>query len=233
MSLKYMKSILSAGVVSVMIGGCASTGTSNTTDGVVTGSLAGAAIGGLAGGAGRSVAIGAAVGALAGGAIGYSLDQQANDIAKSLGTGVNNDPLAYMDPNQDLIVSNNGKFVRIMFRERMMFPTDSAILTSSASRNVGKVGRILQRYPDTIVHVAGFTDNRGDYNYNRKLSTKRAETVSKRLYREHINNRSYTVGCSYDNPIVPNNTEKNMALNRRVEIFLYPNNNVRVDPCRY
>jgi len=230
MNLKHMISI---GIISVMISGCASTGTSNTTDGVIAGSLAGAAIGGLAGGGGRSAAIGAAVGALAGGAIGYSLDQQANDIARSLGTGVNNDPLAYEDPNQDLIVSNNGKFVRIMFRERMMFPIDSAILTSSASYNVGKVGRILQQYPDTIVHVAGFTDNRGDYGYNKKLSEKRAETVSKRLYREHINNRSYTVGCSFDNPIVPNDTEQNMALNRRVEIFLYPNNNVRVDPCRY
>ncbi|SFV55261.1 Outer membrane lipoprotein omp16 precursor [hydrothermal vent metagenome] len=233
MSLKYMKSIVSVGVVSMMIGGCASTGTSNTTDGVVVGSLAGAAIGGLAGGDGRSAAIGAAVGALAGGAVGYSLDQQAKDIARSLGTGVNNDPLAYMDPNQDLIVSNNGKFVRIMFRERMMFPIDSAILTSSASYKVGKVGRILQQYPDTIVQVAGFTDNRGSYSYNKKLSVKRAETVSKRLYREHINNRSYTVGCSFDNPIVPNDTERNMALNRRVEIFLYPNNDVRVDPCRY
>jgi len=232
MSLKHMKSIVSVGVLSMMIGGCASTGTSNTTDGVVAGSIAGAAIGGLTGG-GRSVAVGAAVGALAGGAIGYSLDQQAKDIARSLGTGVNNDPLAYMDPSQDLIVSNNGKFVRIMFRERMMFPTDSAILTSSASHNVGKVGRILQQYPDTIVHVAGFTDNRGDYNYNKKLSTKRAETVSSRLHREHINNRSYTVGCSYDNPLAPNTTPQNMALNRRVEIFLYPNNNVRVDPCRY
>lgn len=233
MDLRYVKTVVAVGVVSMVVGGCASTGTSGTTDGVVLGSLAGAAVGGLAGGSGSSAAVGAAIGALAGGAIGYDLDQQANDIARSLGTGVNNDPLAYMDPNQDLIVSNNGKFVRIMFRERMMFPVDSAILTSTASYNVGKVGRILRRYPKTIVHVAGFTDNRGDYNYNRKLSDKRAETVSKRLDREGISNRSYTVGCSFDNPIVPNDTREHMALNRRVEIFLYPNNNVRVDPCRY
>jgi len=232
MKITNWKSLSIVASLSIVLLGCASTGTSNTTDGIAAGAVAGAVVGGLAGGTGRSAAIGSAVGALAGGAIGYSLDQQANDIAKSLGTGVNNDPLAYLDPNQDLIVSNTGKFVKIMFRDHMMFPLDSAILTTSASYKVAKVGQILQQYPKTIVQVAGFTDNRGDYNYNKKLSTKRAKSVSNRLYREGINNPSYTTGCSFENPLVPNDTEANMALNRRVEIFLYPNNDVRVDPCR-
>lgn len=230
MKIKSWKVVTIIAVVSLMLSGCASTG-SNTSDGVVAGAATGAVIGGLAGGSGRSAAVGAALGAAAGGMIGYSLDQQANDIAKSLGTGVNNDPLAYLDPNQDLIVSNTGKFVKIMFRDHMMFPLDSAILTASASYKVAKVGQILQQYPKTIVQVAGYTDNRGEYDYNRKLSIERAKSVSKRLYREGINNPSYTTGCSFENPLVPNDTEANMALNRRVEIFLYPNNDVRVDPC--
>jgi len=232
MSHKIWRSVAAVSVTAAILSGCASTGTSNTTDGVLGGAVVGALAGQLIGGDTKATLIGAAVGATAGGLIGYSLDQQANDIARSLGTGVNNDPLAYLDPNNDLIVSNNGKYVKVMFRDRMMFPTNSSSLTSSASYKVGKVGKILRQYTDTIVQVAGYTDNRGGYDYNYKLSKNRARNVSDRLYREGINNRSYTTGCSYSKALVPNNSERNMALNRRVEIYLYPNNDVRVDPCR-
>ena len=231
MRIRIWKTATILSVTAALLSGCASTGTSNTTDGLIGGAAAGALAGQLIGGNTKSTLIGAAIGSAAGGLIGYSLDQQANDIARSLGTGVNNDPLAYLDPNQDLIVSNNGRYVKIMFRDRMMFPTGSSRLTSSASYKVGKVGKILREYPQTIVQVAGFTDNRGGYNYNYNLSRNRAKTVSDRLYREGINNPSYVTGCSYDKPLVPNDSERNMALNRRVEIYLYPNNDVRVDPC--
>ena len=232
MNMKKCKFIAVVSVVTILLAGCASTGTSNTTDGLVGGAAAGALAGQLIGGNTESTLIGAAVGAAAGGLIGYSLDEQANNIARSLGTGVNNDPLAYLDPNNDLIVSNNGKYVKIMFRDRMMFPTGSSRLTNTASYKVAKVGKILREYPQTIVQVAGYTDDRGGYNYNYSLSQKRAKSVSSRLYREGINNPSYTTGCSYNKALVPNNSERNMALNRRVEIYLYPNNDVRVDPCR-
>jgi len=232
MSYKIWRSAVVISLTAAMFSGCASTGTSNTTDGLIGGAAVGALAGQLIGGNTKSTLIGAAIGSAAGGLIGYSLDQQANDIARSLGTGVNNDPLAYLDPNQDLIVSNNGKYVKIMFRDRMMFPTNSSRLTNSASYKVGKVGRILRQYPSTIVQVAGFTDDRGGYNYNYNLSKKRARSVSDRLYREGINNPSYTTGCSYNKALVPNTSERNMALNRRVEVYLYPNNDVRVNPCR-
>ena len=232
MKTKMMRSAMTVSLTAVLLTGCASTGTSNTTDGLLGGAAAGALAGQLIGGNTKSTLIGTAIGAAAGGLIGYDLDQQANNIARSLGTGVNNDPLAYLDPNQDLIVSNTGKYVKVMFRDRMMFPTNSSNLTSSASYKVGKVGKILQQYPQTIVHVAGFTDNRGGYDYNLRLSQKRAKSVSNRLYREGINNPSFTTGCSYDKSIVPNNSERNMALNRRVEVYLYPNHDAEVNPCR-
>jgi len=225
-------SIMASALAALLLVGCASTGTSYTTDGVIGGAAAGAAIGGLAGGTGRDAAIGAAIGSVAGGLIGYSLDQQAADIARSLGTGVNNDPLAYLDPEQDLIVSNNGRYVKIMFRDKMMFPTGSARMTRSAAYKVGKVGEILRQYPQTIVEVAGYTDKRGDYAYNMKLSEDRARSVADRLYASGIQNRLYTTGCSYSKPLVPNTSERNMALNRRVEVYLYPSSDVRANVCR-
>ncbi len=232
MSNKIWRSVAVISLTTAMFSGCASTGTSNTTDGLIGGAAVGALAGQLIGGNTQSTLIGAAIGTAAGGLIGYSLDQQANDIARSLGTGVNNDPLAYLDPNNDLIVSNNGKYVKVMFRENRMFGTGSSKLASSVSSKVSKVGRILQEYPKTIVQVAGYTDNRGGYNYNYGLSKDRAKSVSNRLYATGISNPSYTTGCSYNKALAPNNSEHNMALNRRVEIYLYPNNDVQVNPCR-
>jgi len=229
--MRNYKSVIVIGMSLFMLNGCTNAGP-NTQAGTAIGAASGAMLGGLIGGSGRDMAIGAALGAVAGGAIGYNMDKQADDIARSLGTGVNNDPLAYLDPNQDLIVSNNGKYVKIMFRDKMMFSTASDRLTSTASYKVAKVGEILKQYPKTIVETAGHTDKRGSYSYNMNLSKNRARSVADRLYSTGIQNPSYITGCSYGKPLVDNSNSQNMALNRRVEIYLYPNNDVRVDACR-
>ena len=47
-----------------------------------------------------------------------------------------------------------------------------------------------------------------------------------------IPNKVFAKGCSYNKSLVPNTTAQNMALNRRVEIYLYPNQQAVVDQCR-
>ena len=201
-----------------------------TKTGVATGAIAGALLGYNSKGGNKNTKalIGALMGATVGGAIGYSLDNQANEIAKALGTGVNNDPLASLDPNKDLIVSKTPTYVKIMFRDPMMFASGSASLQSRARANVSKVGRLLSKYPKTVVAVAGFTDNSGSYDYNRGLSQRRAMSVANLL---SINGRPYTKGCSFDKAIAPNTTARNKALNRRVEVYLYSNKNNMSNPC--
>ena len=157
------------------------------------------------------------LGAALGGAVGYSMDQQANEIARALGTGVNNDPLAALDPNNDIIVSKTNTYVKIMFRDRMMFASGSSNLQSRAKSKVKKVGQLLANYPQTVV------------GYNQKLSKRRADSVSNLL---SMNGKPYTKGCSYDKAIAPNNSAKNKALNRRVEVYLYAEQSNMSDPCR-
>jgi outer membrane protein OmpA-like peptidoglycan-associated protein len=177
---------------------------------------------------GRRAAIGAALGALAGGAIGYSMDQQANEVARALGTGVSNDPLAQLDPNRDIIVSKTPTYVHIMFRDDMMFATDSANLQPNARYKVQKIARLLENYPQTVVGVAGFTDDRGSYEYNQRLSEKRAGSVANILA---VNGYPKIKGCSFDKALVPNNSAANRALNRRVEVYLYADRNNMSNPC--
>ncbi len=236
MKKKILKPLLAATISIAMLGGCTTepglveSSNSNTTGGALLGAMAGGLIGANSGShSGRNALLGAAIGAVAGGAIGYSMDNQANEIARALGTGVNNDPLAALDPNNDLIVSKTNDYVKIMFRDRMMFATGSATLQSRAKSKVKKVGQLLINYPKTIVDVAGFTDNEGSYSFNKSLSQRRANTVGNLLA---VNSRPYTKGCSYDKAIVPNNSAKNKALNRRVEVYLYADQNKMIDPCR-
>jgi len=231
------KSILLSASAVFMLSGCYNepglvedTSYNRTKTGAATGALAGAVIGYNTGKHNAtSAVVGGLLGAALGGAVGYSMDQQANEIAHALGTGVNNDPLAALDPNHDIIVSKHPTHVKIMFRDKMMFATNSSKLQPSARKKVQKVAQLLANYPQTVVGVAGFTDNTGSYEYNLKLSEKRARSVANILA---VNGRPLVKGCSWEKPIAPNNSARNKALNRRVEVYLYADRNAMTDPCR-
>lgn len=235
--MKLTKPIFAATLAAFMLGGCYNQpglvqdeSYDRTKTGVATGALAGSMIGYNTGKHdAKSAIIGGLLGAAVGGAIGYNMDQQANEVARALGTGVNNDPLAALDPRRDIVVSKYNNYVKIIFRDRMMFATGSSKLQSNARYKVQKVAQVLRNYPQTVVGVAGFTDNVGSYQYNLGLSQRRAATVSDILA---VNGRPYTKGCSYNKAIAPNNSAENRALNRRVEVYLYADRNRMSDPCR-
>ncbi len=236
--MNLLKPILTLAIASFLLIGCFNepgltqdNSYNRTKSGAVLGALAGAALGYNTKGKHkkRRAALGALAGATLGGGAGYMLDRQANEVARALGTGVNNDPLAALDPNRDIIVSKTPNYVKIMFRDQMMFATGSATLQSNASFKVGKVAQLLRNYPQTVVGVAGFTDNQGSYDYNQKLSSQRASTVANILA---VNAYPKTKGCSFAKAIAPNDSARNRSLNRRVEVYLYANSSMMSDPCR-
>lgn len=205
-----------------------------TKTGAAVGAAAGAILGRVVAGKGdktRNTVLGGVAGAAIGGLIGYNMDKQAAEIAKSLETEVNNNPNAEATSDEDIIVTKNEQFVKITFRDKMMFPTNSAALTSTASYKIDKLITVLQNYPQTIVQVVGHTDNRGTQSYNQTLSEERANTVANMILRSGIQNPVYKRGCSFNKPIAPNTSSANMDLNRRVEVFLYPNQQFVVDQC--
>lgn len=232
----HIKSIALIAVAAVTFSGCSSNGLvannnfNKTKIGAMTGAVTGALVGYNTKGhdKGRRAAIGAVVGAAVGGGAGYAMDKQANQIASALGTHVDNDPLATLDPNRNIIVSKTDSYVKIMFRDNMMFATNSAQLQPAAAGKVNTVARLLQQYPQTTVSVAGFTDNSGSYQHNLQLSRSRAATVASRL---GTSGSGQVSGCSYNKPIAPNDTASNKALNRRVEVYLYADPSKMINPC--
>lgn len=211
-----------------------STSMSKTQQAALIGGLLGAIVGGTTKGDNKMkrVLIGGAVGAAVGGGIGYSIDQQAKDVADTLNTDVNNNPNAVLDTNKDIIVSNTDKYVKIVFRDDMMFQSNSSVPTYQAEQKIANVSTVLNKYPDTLIQVVGHTDNRGTYEYNQKLSVQRAENVGNSINNSGIKNEIFSKGCSFHKPVVVNSTKENMALNRRVEIFLYPNYESVVEVCK-
>jgi outer membrane protein OmpA-like peptidoglycan-associated protein len=228
-------------VIALLTSGCSVGSQSLVPDNSNTRTQNGALIGGLLGavvGASQShnklkgALIGGAAGAAVGAGTGYLLDQQANEIANALGTGVNNDPLAALDPSKSIIVSKGNNYVKIMFRDSMMFAVNSDQLQPNARNQVLKIAQLLKRYPQTSAQIAGFTDSTGSYQYNLALSNRRAQSVARVIRSYGVSNPIYAKGCSYNKPLVPNKTPQQKALNRRVEIYLYNNPADAIDPCR-
>jgi len=70
-----------------------------------------------------------------------------------------------------------------------------------------------------VIIAVGHTDNIGTYEYNLKLSERRANAVKDYLVSKGVEkNRIYTEGKSYKDPIASNKTAEGRAKNRRVEI---------------
>jgi len=245
MNKKILQPILASTLTLALLSGCTGTGmptiknpdgsTNHTQTAAVIGGLLGAVIGGsTVDHSGKRVAIGGAIGSAVGAAIGYSMDQQAAEVAQVLNTHVNNNPEAEKNPNNQVVVSNTDKFVKIMFRDPMMFQTNSATPTASAANEIRQMIPTFKKpaYAHMLIQAVGHTDNRGSFEYNQRLSEARATSVGQIISQGGVTNPIYSKGCSFSKPVVPNNSATNMALNRRVEIYLYPNEEAVIDPCQ-
>jgi len=244
MNKKILQPILASTLSIALLAGCTGAGmptiknadgsTNNTQTAAVIGGLLGAVIGGsTVDRSGKRVAIGGAIGAAVGAAVGYSMDQQAAEVAQVLNTNVNNNPDAEKNPNNQVVVSNTDKFVKIMFRDPMMFQTNATTPTVSAANEIRQMIPTFQKpaYANMIIQAVGHTDNRGSFQYNQTLSEARATSVGQIISQGGVTNPMYSKGCSFSKPVVPNSSASNMALNRRVEIYLYPNQEAVIDPC--
>jgi OOP family OmpA-OmpF porin len=87
---------------------------------------------------------------------------------------------------------------------------------------IGKVAEFMKKYPKTTTVIEGHTDNRGSYQYNIKLSERRANSVRNYLI-EKFNiepARLSTKGYGYTKPIATNKTAEGRQKNRRIEAMI-------------
>ncbi len=116
--------------------------------------------------------------------------------------------------------------IKVMFPNNVLFNTNSFEITPSFNEKLIRFATLLNKYENTKLLISGHTDNDGDSSSNLILSFNRAEAIKSKLSSTVSNTRLFTWGLGDKYPIVPNDSESNRALNRRVEfIILYNNNN--------
>ncbi|QSE97294.1 OmpA family protein [Fulvivirga lutea] len=100
----------------------------------------------------------------------------------------------------------------------IFFDTDSYSLKDNSKTELKKIISFLKDNPKVRIEIVGHTDNDGNDSYNQELSLKRAESVVEYLKNAGIDqSRLYFKGKGASNPLVPNTTEENKSLNRRIE----------------
>jgi outer membrane protein OmpA-like peptidoglycan-associated protein len=209
--------ILAVATMSVVLAGCQSMEnfTNNpdlqkTRQGTGIGAAGGAAIGLIINHSWQGALIGAAVGALAGGAVGNYMDRQEAKLRQDMaGTGVE--------------VVRNGQNLTLSMPSNITFAFDSAKLNPQFDPVLDKLGKTLTEYNQTVIQIAGHTDNVGSHEYNMKLSLQRADGVKSYLVTQGVPAaRLVTIGVGPDYPVASNDTAEGRAENRRVEITIVP-----------
>ena len=102
----------------------------------------------------------------------------------------------------------------------VLFGRDSARLRPSARATISTLARQLRRGRPGAITVTGHTDDLGPAKHGLELSKRRAAAVAHELDR-HLGkgwSKITTVGKGEADPAVPNTSEANRKLNRRVVV---------------
>ena len=201
-------------ILSQVLVGCNAT---NTTKGGAIGAGAGGAIGGVIGHKTGNTAVGAIIGAAVGGTagalIGRHMDKQAEELKEDL---------------KGATVERVGEGILITFDSGLLFDVNKADIQVATKSNLDQLSATLKKYDDTNILVEGHTDATGEESYNKKLSDKRAASVEDYLTSNGVaGGRITTKGYGESQPVADNNSEAGRAQNRRVEVAIYANKEMK------
>lgn len=138
--------------------------------------------------------------------------------------------MAYVKENkleEQISVAKGNDMVYIRFTSTLFFQPNKALLLPGGKDILDQVGPAIHMVEDTVkvIRIDGHTAETppGDTTVNdRDLSTERANAVLKYIEGYYITDRAKLMAVGYGRyrPIASNDTEENMAKNRRVEILV-------------
>lgn len=228
------KLVVSGIIVSLLAGPAMAGGASKEEKvGVGTGATIGAIAGGPVG-----LIIGAAIGAKIGDGFhsrNEQLDSLSNDLAGSRQyvsdlernidelngnldeVGVELEQLQNVTKPELLSLMTAGIEMDLLFR------TDEDVLSDSTGMRLQQMASTLAAMPDVFVQLDGYADERGNAEYNRMLSARRAENVKTLLITNGVPESRIKVTAHGESPAVDTNVDS-YALERKVSLTLYIEN---------
>ncbi|WP_139113165.1 OmpA family protein [Mucilaginibacter sp. PPCGB 2223] len=184
-----------------------------TAIGAGAGGTIGALIGRKAGNTALGAIIGGAIGGTAGAFIGRNMDRQAAQIKQTV-------------PGAEVVREGEGIIVK--FSSGILFDIDKTNLQPQAKTDITQLAASLRSNPETNILVVGHTDNTGTAAHNMDLSVRRAEAVKAYAISAGVDPaRLTTQGKGDTEPIADNSTIDGRAQNRRVEIVIVANDQMK------
>ncbi|NOQ22799.1 MAG: OmpA family protein [Candidatus Aegiribacteria sp.] len=108
--------------------------------------------------------------------------------------------------------------------DNIYFDSGSANIKPESYYVLDNMVEILNANPNAMVQVAGHTDSDGSSSYNQTLSEQRAASVFNFLVQRGVPARMLTtMGFGENQPVVPNTSASNKAMNRRIEFTVLSN----------
>jgi outer membrane protein OmpA-like peptidoglycan-associated protein len=111
-----------------------------------------------------------------------------------------------------------GQVVRL---NNVFFDFDKWDLRPESFIELDRVVTLLKENPSIEIELSAHTDSRGSDDYNFKLSDNRAKSCVEYIISRGIQpSRIKAQGYGETKPVVPNDTDENRQLNRRVEFTI-------------
>jgi outer membrane protein OmpA-like peptidoglycan-associated protein len=122
-------------------------------------------------------------------------------------------------PGDPIVIARTRLEEELVAAVRLNFEFDGADLLAHADPTLDAIGDIMQRYQWMRLEIAGHTDNVGAASYNQQLSERRADAARDYLVQRFAIDpgRFETIGYGETQPLLPNRTATERAVNRRVE----------------
>lgn len=124
---------------------------------------------------------------------------------------------SYQEIIKDVVLKKIDVGSKIILKN-IFFDFDKATLRIESTNELERLTKLMNENPGIKIELSGHTDNKGNAEYNQKLSEVRAKAVVDYLISKAIAaNRLTYAGYGLTQPIAPNNTDEGRQLNRRTE----------------
>ena len=129
----------------------------------------------------------------------------------------------YQEITKDVELKKIAVGTKIVLKN-IFFDFDKATLRDESTAELKRLIDLLNDVPTLKIEISGHTDSKGADDYNKKLSQRRAKSVTDYLIGKGIaSDRLRSAGYGEEKPIATNDTDEGRQLNRRTEFEIIGN----------